>query len=612
MDCLFRYNTSMKNKQPGIVDELVRRRFLPFVRRPGRYIGGEVNQIQKDLSHCDVRIALCFPDVYEIGMSYTGMSILYGVLNRMEGVAAERVFAPWTDAEEVMRREEIPLFSLESRAVVGDFDMIGFSLTNELCYTTMLNMIDLAGIPLRSVDRGQEDSIIVAGGQAANCCEPVAPFVDLFVLGEAEDEAARLVRLYRKCQAADLSRRDFLVEAARLSESVYVPALYTFEYEKDRIKDFRSLVSQVPMRLANAIVQNFDAAPVPDKPIVPFVQAVHERAGIEVMRGCPGRCRFCQASFCRRPIRFRSVNRIVEIAEAQIAATGFDTIGLLSLSTADYPDLEELVDTLNARFAPHHIGLSLPSLKVQTQLKLLPKMVSTVRKAGLTIAVEAASERLRQVINKPISNEDLKEGIRAAFEAGFRKVKLYFMVGLPGEAEDDILGIVDLAHEISGLRRGIDGKFAEVNAAVSWLVPKPHTPFGWLGQQSQTYFENARRILLDRKKELRARYVHLKFHNIAMSVLESAIGKGDRRLADVIETAWRSGARFDLWDECFDMDRWKQAFASHGLDLNAAAQRSFSTEDYLPWQHLGGPSIDSLLEHYQQALEQAAQSSADI
>ncbi|MBN1816552.1 MAG: TIGR03960 family B12-binding radical SAM protein [Sedimentisphaerales bacterium] len=601
----------MRYKQPRLVDSLVQRRFLPFVRRPGRYIGGEVNQIQKDLSQCDMRIALCFPDVYEIGMSYTGMAILYDVLNRMEGVAAERVFTPWTDAEEVLRQEEIPLFTLESRAAVGNFDMVGFSLTNELCYTTMLNMLDLAGVPLRSVDRGPDDPIVVAGGQAANACEPAAPFVDLFVLGEAEDEIVRLVRLYRTCQAAGLSRSDFLLEAAGSSESFYVPAFYEFEYKNDQIRDFQARIPQLPIRFTNAVVQNFDAAPVPDKPIVPFVQAVHERVSIEVMRGCPGRCRFCQASFCRRPIRCRPVDRIVEIAETQTAATGFDTIGLLSLSTADYPDLEELVDVLNARFATRHVGLSLPSLKVQTQLKLLPKMVSSVRKAGLTIAVEAASEKLRQVINKPIRDDDLKEGIRAAFEAGFRKVKLYFMVGFPGETEADIGGIVDLAHEISGLRREIDGKFAEVNAAVSWLVPKPHTPFGWLGQQSQAYFENARRLLLDRKKQLRAKYVHLKFHNIAMSILEAAMGKGDRRLADVIETAWRNGARLDLWDECFDENCWREAFTSHGMDLDMAAQRSFSIDQILPWQHLGGPAIDSLLEHYQQALSQAAASVAE-
>jgi radical SAM superfamily enzyme YgiQ (UPF0313 family) len=338
---------------------------------------------------------------------------------------------------------------------------------------------------------------------------------------------------------------------------------------------------------------------------VPFVEAVHERISLEIMRGCPGRCRFCQASFCRRPIRYRSPARLLEIAKAQYAATGYDTISLLSLSTADYPYLDELLDLFKPIFDPLHVGLSVPSLKVQKQLQLLPKMVASVRKSGLTIAVEAASEKLRQVINKPISNEDLFAALRAAYAAGFQKVKLYFMVGFPGETEADIAAIVDLSYEIARLRKEVDGHLASVNAAVSWLVPKPHTPLGWLGQKDRAYFENAREIILTRKRQLNARPVQFKFHEIERSVLESAMGRGDRRLGEVVEWAWKNGATFDLWNETFDFTRWERAFEAFGLNLYAEAQKTFEPGQPVPWGHLGGPKEEYLLGHYAEAMETA-------
>lgn len=592
-------------KQIRILRDRVQREFLPKVRHPSRYIGGEINQIQKDLSVCDIRIALGFPDIYEVAMCYTGLGVLYEVLNGLEGVAAERVFAPWIDAEPIMRQRQIPLFTLESMAAVRDVDLVGFSLTNELCYTNLLNMLDLAGIPIRAKDRTETDPIVVVGGQAANCAEPIAEFVDLFVLGDGEEAAIKLVNGFRHCRDLGVGRKDFLSAAAKEYSFVYVPSLYRVKYDGLSIQSIEPTIPDLGVRRTNAVVEDLNTCTAPRRPIVPFVEAIHDRISIEVMRGCPGRCRFCQASFCRRPIRFRSPQRIVELAKAQYSATAYDTIGLLSLSTADYPQLEDLVVQLNEYFAPLHVGVSLPSLKVQQQLRLLPKMVTSVRKGGLTIAVEAASERLRDILNKPISNNDLFAAVDAAYQAGFQQVKFYFMVGLPGETEDDIVQIVDLSYAIAKRRRPISGRNADIHAAVSWLVPKPHTPFGWLGQQSREYFLKARQLILDRKKELNARCVAFKFHTVEISVLESAMGRGDRRLADVIETAWRNGARFDLWNECFQLERWRQAFAHHGMDLDSAAQRTFMPEDILPWDHLGGPEKETLRNHYLEAIQRA-------
>ncbi|OQA01996.1 MAG: Radical SAM superfamily protein [Planctomycetes bacterium ADurb.Bin401] len=566
----------MKNKKPIILTDLVRQQFLPFVRTPSRYIGGEVNQIKKDLNECALKFALCFPDVYEIGMSHTGMAIIYEVLNRQPKIAAERVFLPWLDAQQVMNEKHIPLYSLESKAAVRDFDIVGFSLTNELCYTSVLNALDLAGIPLRSKDRTEEDPIILGGAGMANCCEPVAPFFDMFLLGQAEEAVVELSNFL--IENKNLTRKEILKSAAQKFPYIYVPSLYENSFPK--IKD--------------AVVEDLDNSIVPEKPIVPFTQAIHERISIEVMRGCPGRCSFCQASFCRRPVRFRKPQRILEIAKKAYATTGFDTIGLLSLSTADYPYLEETISLLNEYFQPRRVGISLPSLRVDVQLKLMPKLATSVRKSGLTIAVEAASERLRKIINKPITNENLFAAVEEAYKNGFENIKLYFMAGLPGETHEDIKAIVKLCYELAMLRKKVCGKTAGINAAVSWFVPKAHTPFGWQSQQSQQYFQQAKETILDEKKRLGARFLNFKFHHIQRSVLESAIGRGDRKIANVIENAYRGGTKFDLWDECFDFQIWLNAFEKAGLDLVQLAARKFEKNDTLPWEHLGGPEKDYL------------------
>ena len=569
---------AMKNKKITILTDAVEQQLLPFVRTPSRYIGGEVNQIKKNLDVCDLKVALCFPDVYEIGMSHTGMAIVYEVLNRLPNVAAERVFLPWLDAQEVMKQKNIPLYTLESKAKVADFDILGFSLTNELCYTSALNAIDLAGIPLRSKDRNREHPFILGGAGMANCCEPIADFFDMFLLGQAEEAAVELAEFL--IENKNTARENVLQKASEKFPFIYVPALY------DKTKP----------KISDAVIDDLDSSIVPEKPIVPFTQAIHERISIEVMRGCPGRCNFCQASFCRRPLRFRSPQRIFEIAKKAYETTGFDTISLLSLSTADYPYLEETVSLLKEYFEPRRVGISLPSLRVDVQLRLLPKLASTVRKSGLTIAVEAASERLRKIINKPITDENLFAAVEEAYKQGFESIKLYFMAGLPGETEEDIKGIVKLSLELAILRKKVCGKVANINAAVSWFVPKAHTPFGWAGQQSEEYFRNAKDIIFKEKRKLGARFLNFKFHHIQRSLLESAIGRGGRELSDVIEYAYRSGAKFDLWDEHFNFSLWQKAFEKFNLDLYKLAARKFETDEVLPWEHLGGPDKNYLLK----------------
>lgn len=587
----------MKSEKVEILKDSVSSRFLPRVRTPSRYIGGEVNQIKKDLGKIDLAIALCFPDVYEIGISHTGLAIIYEALNRLENVAAERVFLPWLDAQEIMKAENIGLYTLESKAKVGDFDCIGFSLTNELCYTSVLNILDLAGIPLRSKDRSEDYPLITGGAGMANCAEPIAEFFDMFLLGQGEVAAVELAQFLIEHKKAKTPKSKILIDAAEKFPYIYVPALYKFEYDGLKIKSVTPIDKSLPTKISDAVIDDLDKSVVPEKPIVPFKQAVHERISIEVMRGCPGRCNFCQASFCRRPVRYRSPQRILEIAKKAYEATGFDTVSLLSLSTADYPYLEEAVTLLNDYFQSRRVGISLPSLRVDTQLKLLPRLASQVRKSGLTIAVEAASERLRKIINKPITDENLFAAVEEAYREGFESVKLYFMAGLPGETEEDIKNIVKLCYDLAGLRKKVCKKCANINAAVSWFVPKAHTPFGFYPQQSLEYFENTRRLILDEKKRLGARFINFKFHNIQRSILESAIGRADRRMANCLEYAYKSGAKFDLWDECFDFELWQKAFKKCGLDLEQLAARKFDTDEILPWQHLGGPDKKSLLKY---------------
>ncbi len=595
----------MHKKEPEIITERVEREFLPFVRKPGRYIGAEINQIKKDLARCDLTVALCFPDVYEVAMSNTGLAIIYDVINKIPGSAAERVFAPWTDAEQILRQKQIPLFSLESRASLKGFDVIGFSLTNELCYTNVLNMLDLAGVNVRSALRNENDPLIIAGGSVSNCCEPMADFIDLFLLGEGEDAVVELAELIKNEKKAQTTKNDILLKAAKKFKWAYVPSFYKFEYDDTKIKSFRTDMPYLPGRFENAVVEDFENTYVPLQPIVPFTETIHERVSVEIMRGCPHRCLFCQASFSQRPVRYRSVDKIVDIAKACYHATGFDTVSLLSLSTADYPNIKELLSQLHTYFRDKYVGLSLPSLRVDQQLERLPGLVTSVRKSGLTIAVEAADERLRQIVNKPLKDKDLLAAVEAAYKAGWQKLKLYFMVGLPGETEQDIKKIVQLSFQLAKLRKEFGGRTAQINITISWLVPKPHTPLGWLGQKPKVYFQRAKQLILEEKRNLHAKFLNFKFHDIDRSVLESAIARGDRRLCNVIESAWQSGAGFDLWNECFDYELWQKAFEKSAMDIDAAAQKQFTLDEILPWEHLGGPDKKYLRTYLDKAMEKA-------
>ncbi len=594
------YNTAMFEKKIQFVAARLDAAFFDRVRQPARYIGGEVNEVRKAWEACEFTVALCFPDIYEVAMSHTGLSILYHLLNEQPTIAAERVFAPWIDAEAVLRREGIALFSLESKATLASFDMLGFTLSNELCYTNVLNMLDLGGLAVRAADRRENDPLVIGGGGMAHCCEPIAPFFDGFVLGDGEEAILELIDWIKTARQGGLAKQDMLTEAARRFPWFYVPALVESSNDGQGRLRLRSLDDQVSLGRTSAVVRDFEHAFMPTRPIVPWVEAVHERVCLEIMRGCPGRCRFCQVSFCKRPIRIRSVDRLVEAARQTHAATGYDTITLLSLSSAEYPHLESLVTQLHQIFESQHVGISVPSLRVDRQLRLLPQLVASVRKSGLTIAVEAATERLRGIINKPISNEDLFAAVEAAYQAGWQKLKLYFIIGIPGETLDDVAAIVALAEQLALLKKKWDRRTAQINVTVSGLVPKPHTPLAWLGQKPREYYEQAKERILAEKRQRGAKFLKFKFHDLDRSRLETVLGRGDRRLAEVIEHVWREGARFDLWDECFDLQRWTDVLARHRLELNLESRRDLDSQVTCPWDHLGGPDKGMLLRHFDQ------------
>ncbi len=590
----------------------IARLLLPAVTTPGQYIGTELNAIRKDPSECDLRVALAFPDTYAVGMSYIGYAILYAILNGKDDIGCERVFAPWTDAAEVMRKHDIPLYSWETRTAVRDFDVVGITLQHELSYSNVLYLLDLAGITFRAVDRGEDEPLIVGGGPLADCCEPVADFFDLVVLGDGEEAFPAVLEAIRELAGRKSgvrrgsgggvgpSRRELLLEIGRRFPFVYVPQFYECNYHADgTLASLAPTEDGLPTCVERAIVADLDQAGYPTAPVVPFTESIHDRIAIEIMRGCPQRCAFCHAGHTRGPLRARSVDTIVDIAWQSYLKTGHDTVSLLSLSSSDYPDLGELVERLYGRFEGEHVGISLPSLRVDKQLKDLPGTVAGVRREGLTLAVETASDRIRKAIGKRVTDGDLLATVWAAYEAGWRRAKLYFMVGLPGERDDDIDAIVDLSGQISHLRREVAGGPAAVSATVSWLVPKPHTPLQFMAMQGADYFYEAKRALLWANKSLRGASVHLKFHHMQRSLLEGAFARGDRRLGRVIEAAYKAGAKFDAWDECFDYQLYVDAFAECGLAAGFYAHRERGEHEVLPWDHLGGTGRATLYRRYE-------------
>ena len=558
---------------------------LSRVQKPARYTGGEYNAVVKDPKQVDTRVAMCFPDTYEIGMSNLGVRILYGVMNELPGVWCERVFAPWGDMEEEMRREGLPLYGLESGDPISDFDIIGFSLGYEMAYTNVLNMLDLAGLPLRSADRDEDAPLIIAGGTCAYNPEPLAPFVDIFSLGEGEEVTVELIRLCQRARREGWSRQDLLSAAARVP-GLYVPSLYAVTYREDGTVEAVTPQEGAPELVTKRIVQDLDKAYFPVKTIVPSTEIVHDRVMLEVFRGCIRGCRFCQAGYAYRPVRTRSPQLLVEQGIAACQDSGYQEMTLSSLSTSDYRPLEGLCDGLLEWCEPNKVSLSLPSLRADNFSMGLMQRLQHVRKSGLTFAPEAGTQRLRDAINKNVTEADLMNSCRTAFLGGWNTVKLYFMLGLPTETDEDVLGIADLAKKVLQLwretapdkRRG-----CRITVSTACFVPKPHTAFQWEGQVTREEYLRRVKLLRDNMREKSIVY---HWHDPDTSFLEAVFARGDRRLADVIETAWREGAKFDSWSEYFDLERWLRAFASRGLDPAFYANRVRSREEVLPWSRI--------------------------
>ncbi|MCK4276180.1 MAG: TIGR03960 family B12-binding radical SAM protein [Phycisphaerae bacterium] len=574
---------------------------MPRIVRPGQYIGRETNARCGDVGAADVSVVLGFPDAYSIGISHLGGQVLYHVLNDLPGVACDRTYCPFPDAEQVCRDRSVPLFGWESRCAVRDFDMLGFSLSYEMCATNVLTMLDLAGIPIRASERTESDPIVVAGDVMAETPEPMASFIDLFIAGDGEEPLAELVELVRRMKKSGASRDEMILAASQQIPSAYAPRFYHPRYDQGGVS-LEPLRDDIPAVIRRAHVAHLSDSPAITHPLVPLCEAVHDRVTIEIMRGCPNGCRFCQAGATRLPVRFRSIEEILTIAREALASSGWREISLLSLSTSDYPHLDELINRLSNEFAERHVSISLPSLRVSEQLRDLPGLTNMVRKGGLTIAPEAGSPRLRRAIRKDISDADMLAGVRAAFEAGWRRVKLYFMAALPGETDDDIGAIFDLCKRLSDTRKDVDGQPGAISASVSWFVPKPHTPMQWCPMRQPEYLFDVRRRLRSLSRRTPIRF---KFHRIERSILEAVICRGDRRLSEVIEAAWRNGARMDSWDEYFDYDKWLAAFEASGIDPAALAQRQIPLWETLPWSHIQGHLGEDILKSEYQRMTEA-------
>ena len=561
------------------------RRLLPHVRTPAQYVGGERNQIVKDWAAAEVRVALLFPDTYAVGMSHLGLKILYDIVNRRPDALAERCFQPWFDMEQAMRRAGLPLVTLESHRPVGAFDVLGVSLQYEALYTNFVAALDLAGIPRRAEARGESDPIVVAGGPATTAPEPIADHVDVFLTGDGEESFPALLDLVRERKRNGGRRADVLRAIARTVRGAYVPSLYDVGYAPDGTIAFvRPRHPDVPAKVPQAVVEDFASAPWPTAPPVPYVDVVHDRITLEIMRGCVHGCRFCHAGYTKRPMRYRPPEQLVAMAEAAYQATGIPEIGLTSLSSSDYPELVELMQRLNARFRDRRVSLSLPSLRVNEILKVLPHMLGEVRRGGLTLAPEVATDRLRKIINKPISNDDLYAGTREAYRLGWSQVKVYVMVGIPGEIDSDIDGIAEMADTLSNLRRQVGKGPGTVNVTVSPFVPKPHTPFQWAPQATPRYLRETYTRL---HQQVRTREVHLKTHDPDWAGVEGMLSRGDRRLGPVIEHVVDAGGRFDGWSEGFALDRWLDACDTTGRDPQFYLTRPRGAAEPLPWDHLG-------------------------
>ena len=560
----------------------LKQRILPSVQKPARYTGGEWGEIKKNKQDVRVRVAFCFPDTYEIGMSNVGMRILYGVMNRMDGVWCERVFHPWGDMEDAMRQHKLPLWALESQDPVTDFDMIAFSIGYEMAYSNILNMLNLAGLPLKSKDRPDLKNIVFAGGVCAYNPEPLADYIDFFSLGEGEDITAEIVSLYDKAKAEGWSKDAFLLEVSKIP-GIYVPSFYCHEYNEDGTMAAIIPLNGAPAKVTKRIIEDLDGAYFPTEMIVPSTEIVHDRANLEVFRGCIRGCRFCQAGFCYRPVRKKSPEVLYHQAVELLEKSGNNEITVSSLSTSDYRGLKELTDQLIPYCHEHKVNLSVPSLRADNFSRELMEKLQTVRKSGLTFAPEAGTQRLRDVINKNLTEDEILTTCANAFSGGWNNVKLYFMLGLPTETDEDVLGIAELVYKViqtwkanaTNKKRGL-----RVHVATAYFVPKPFTPFQW--EQQITPQEYLRRCKL-LKSHFYSKSIEYDYHSPDLSRLEAVFARGDRRLGQVIETAVRSGAKLDGWDEYFNYAKWYDAFRQCGIEEDFYTTRGYGEEEILPW-----------------------------